>query len=401
MHCTRNITKDIVWVGANDRRIARFENLYPMTKGVSYNSYLILDDKTCLMDTADQSASKQFAENVAYALNGRNLDYLVVQHMEPDHCFNIAYIMEHYKEATIVVNAKTLPMIKQFFGEVEESRFLVVKEMDTLELGHHTLTFVMAPLVHWPEVMMTYDSFDKVLFSADGFGTFGAVNGTLFDDEVDFDRDWIDEARRYYTNICGKYGVQVQNVLKKATNLEIEILCPLHGIVWRKNPGYFIEKYLTWSSYEPEEKAAMIVYASMYGNTENMAEILAFQLAERGVKVRLFDVSGTDTSWLLSEAFRNSHIVLASTTYNGGIYPLMDHLLHEMKSHGLKNRTFAFLDNGSWGPAAARQMAKFVEELKDCTVLPGTLSIKSSVKENHLEALSKIADEIAASIEVQ
>lgn len=398
MHCTRNITKDIVWVGANDRRIHRFENLYPMTKGVSYNSYLILDEKTCLMDTADQSASKQFAENVKYALGGRNLDYLVVQHMEPDHCANISYIMHQYKEAKVVVNAKTVPMIMQFFEDVEESRFVVVKEMDTLELGRHTLTFVMAPLVHWPEVMMTYDSYDKVLFSADGFGTFGAVNGTLFDDEVDFDRDWIDEARRYYTNICGKYGVQVQNVLKKAASLDIQILCPLHGVIWRSNPGYFIDKYLTWSSYQPEEKAVMVVYASMYGNTENMAEILAFKLAEKGVKVRLFDVSGTDTSWLLAEAFRNSHIVLASTTYNGGIYPLMDHFLHEMKSHGLKNRTFAFLDNGSWGPAAARQMAKFVEELKDCQILSGTLSIKSSVKPDHLEMLDAVASEIAASI---
>ena len=398
MHCTRNITKDIVWVGANDRRIHRFENLYPMTKGVSYNSYLILDEKTCLMDTTDQSASKQFAENVKYALGGRNLDYLVVQHMEPDHCANISYIMHQYKEAKVVVNAKTVPMIKQFFEDVEESRFVVVKEMDTLELGRHTLTFVMAPLVHWPEVMMTYDSYDKVLFSADGFGTFGAVNGTLFDDEVDFDRDWIDEARRYYTNICGKYGVQVQNVLKKAASLDIQILCPLHGVIWRSNPGYFIDKYLTWSSYQPEEKAAMVVYASMYGNTENMAEILAFKLAEKGVKVRLFDVSGTDTSWLLAEAFRNSHIVLASTTYNGGFYPLMDHFLHELKSHGLKNRTFAFLDNGSWGPAAARQMEKFVEELKGCQILSGTLSIKSSVKSDHLEALDVIASEIAASI---
>ena len=392
MYCTRKVTDDIIWVGANDRRLARFENLYPLTTGVSYNSYLILDEKTSLMDTADHSASKQFAENVRHALGGRKLDYLVVQHMEPDHCFNISYIMNHYKDTKVVVNAKTVPMLKQFFNNIDESRLLVVKEMDTLELGKHTLTFVMAPLVHWPEVMMTYDSFDKVLFSADGFGTFGAINGTIFDDEVNFDRDWLDEARRYYTNICGKYGVQVQNVLKKATGLDIKILCPLHGIIWRTNPGYFIDKYLTWSSYEPEEKAVMIAYASMYGNTENMAEVLAFKLAERGVKARLFDVSGHDTSWLLSEAFRHSHIVLASTTYNGGVYPLMDHLLHEMKSHGLKNRTFAFVDNGSWGPAAARLMGKFVEDFKDCRVLPETLTIKSSLKTEHLDKLDALAD---------
>lgn len=399
MHCTRKVTDDIIWVGANDRRLARFENLYPLTKGVSYNSYLILDEKTCLMDTADASESKQFQENVRYALNGRTLDYLVVQHMEPDHCFNISYIMNHYKDAKVVVNAKTVPMIKQFFNNIDESRFLIVKEMDTLELGKHTLTFVMAPLVHWPEVMMTYDSFDKVLFSADGFGTFGTINGTIFDDEVDFNRDWLDEARRYYTNICGKYGVQVQAALKKAAGLDIKILCPLHGIIWRTNPGYFIDKYMTWSSYAPEENGVMIAYASMYGNTENMAEVLAFKLAERGVKARIFDVSGTDTSWLISEAFRHSHIVLASTTYNGGIYPLMNHFLHEMKSHGLKNRTFAFLDNGSWGPAAAKQMTKFAEEFKDCTILNETLSIKSSLKEEDMDKIDAIADAIKASME--
>ncbi len=399
MHCTRKITDDIIWVGANDRRLARFENLYPLDKGVSYNSYLILDEKTCLMDTMDQNEGRRFAENVKYALNGRRLDYLVVQHMVPDHCANISYIMNHYKEAKVVVNAKTLPMIKQFFGEVEESRFLIVKEMDTLELGKHTLTFVMAPLVHWPEVMMTYDSYDKVLFSADGFGTFGAINGTIFDDEVDFDRDWLDEARRYYTNICGKYGVQVQAALKKAAGLDVQILCPLHGIIWRTNPGYFIDKYNIWSTYQPEEKGVMIAYASMYGNTENMAEIFAFKLAERGVKVKLYDVSATDTSWLLSEAFHYSHILLASPTYNGGIYPLMHHLLNELKSHGLKNRTFAFVDNGTWGPVAGKTMTKMVEELKDCQILDMTLSIKSALKAEHMDTIEAMADALKESVE--
>ncbi|MBE5954932.1 MAG: FprA family A-type flavoprotein [Lachnospiraceae bacterium] len=399
MHCTRKITDDIIWVGANDRRLSRFENLYPLTRGVSYNSYLILDEKTCLMDTMDQNETRQFAENVKYALGGRDLDYLVVQHMEPDHCSSISYVMNHYKNAKVVVNAKTLPMIKQFFRDVDESRFLMVKEMETLELGRHTLTFVMAPMVHWPEVMMTYDSFDKVLFSADGFGTFGTIDGTIFDDEVDFDRDWLDEARRYYTNICGKYGMQVQAALKKAATLDIQILCPLHGIIWRTNPAYFIDKYNIWSTYEPETKGVMIAYASMYGNTENMAEIMAFKLAERGVKVKLYDVSGTDTSWLLSESFHYSHILLASPTYNGGVYPLMDHLLHEMKSHGLKNRTFTFIDNGTWGPVAAKQMAKQVEELKDCTVLNETISIKSALKEDQMGVLDQIADALKASVE--
>ena len=399
MHCTRHITDDIIWVGANDRRLSRFENLYPLTRGVSYNAYLILDEKTCLMDTMDQNETKQFAENVRYALGGRDLDYLVVQHMEPDHCSSISYVMNHYKNAKVVVNAKTLPMIKQFFGDVDESRFLIVKEMDTLELGKHTLTFIMATMVHWPEVMMTYDNFDKVLFSADGFGTFGTIDGTIFDDEVDFDRDWLDEARRYYTNICGKYGVQVGAALKKAAGLDIQILCPLHGIIWRTNPGYFIDKYKIWSSYEPETKGVMIAYASMYGNTENMAQVMAFKLAQRGVKVKLYDVSGTDTSWLLSESFHYSHILLASPTYNGGVYPLMDHLLHEMKSHGLKNRTFAFIDNGTWGPVAAKQMAKQVEELKDCTILNETISIKSALKEDQMELLDQIADALKASVE--
>lgn len=399
MHCVRKVTEDIIWVGANDRRITKFENLYPITGGVSYNSYLILDEKTCLMDTVDQSGSRLFAENIRYALNGRTLDYLVVQHMEPDHCSQIAYIMKHYKEAKVVVNAKTLPMIKQFFGEVDEARFLVVKEMDTLDLGRHTLTFVMTPLVHWPEVMMTYDSAAKILFSADGFGTFGAVNGTLFDDEVDFDRDWIDEARRYYTNICGKFGAQVQAALQKAASLDIQMICPLHGIIWRKDPGYFIKKYQYWSSYEPEEKGVMIAYASMYGNTENMAEILAFLLAERGVKVRLYDVSSTDTSWLLSEAFHYSHILLASPTYNGGIYPLMDHFLHEMKTHGLKNRTFILAENGTWGPAAVRIMGKQIEELKNCQILEPTATIKSSVKEEQMTLFVQMADAIVGSME--
>lgn len=399
MHCTRRITDDIIWVGANDHRLSRFENLYPLTNGVAYNSYLILDEKTCLMDTMDQNETRRFAENVKYALDGRDLDYLVVQHMEPDHCSSISYVMSHYKNAKVVVNAKTLPMIKQFFGDVDESRFLIVKEMDTLELGRHTLTFVMAPMVHWPEVMMTYDSFDKVLFSADGFGAFGTIDGAIFDDEVNFDRDWLDEARRYYANICGKYGVQVQAALKKAAGLDVKILCPLHGIIWRTNPAYFIEKYNLWSTYEPEEKGVMIAYASMYGNTENMAEIMAFKLAEQGVKVKLYDVSAVDTSWLLSEAFHYSHIVLASPTYNGGVYPLMEHFLHEMKTHGLKNRTFAFLDNGTWGPIAAKQMKKHVEELKDCRILDVTVSIKSALTKNHMDKLDQVVDAIKASFE--
>lgn len=398
MYCTRNVTEDIVWVGGNDRRLALFENIYPLDHGVSYNSYLIKDDKTCLMDTVDYAAGRQFLENVEHELDGRDLDYIVVQHMEPDHCSVLETVAHIHPEAKIIVNAKTIPMLQQFFDFAPEDRLVVVKEMDTLELGSHTLTFVMAPLVHWPEVMMTYDSKDKVLFSADGFGTFGALNGTMFDDEVDFDRDWLDDARRYYTNIVGKYGNQVQAVLKKAAGLDIRILCPLHGIIWRKNLASIMDKYNKWSSWEPEEKGVLIAYASMYGNTENMAEILAFKLAERGVKAKLYDVSSTHRSWLLSEAFHYSHIVAASPTYNSGIYPLMNHFFEEMKAHGLKGRTFAFLENGTWAATAGRQMAKLVEELKDSVVMEEKVTIKSAVKGDHLEQLDALADALKASV---
>lgn len=398
MYCTRNVTEDIVWVGGNDRRLALFENLYPLDNGVSYNSYLIKDEKTCLMDTVDYAVGRQFLENVEHELDGRNLDYIVVQHMEPDHCSVLETVACMHPEAKIIVNAKTIPMMQQFFDFAPEERLVVVKEMDTLELGSHTLTFVMAPLVHWPEVMMTYDSKDKVLFSADGFGTFGALNGTIFDDEVDFDRDWLDDARRYYTNIVGKYGNQVQAVLKKAAGLDIQMLCPLHGVVWRKNLAYILDKYNKWSTYEPEEKGVMIAYASMYGNTENMAEILAFKLAERGVKAKLYDVSSTHCSWLVSEAFHYSHIVAASPTYNSGIYPLMNHFFTELKSHGLKGRTFAFLDNGTWAATAGRQMAKLVEELKDSVVLEEKVSIKSSLKNAQMEQLDILADVLKTSV---
>lgn len=392
MYCTRNVTEDIVWVGGNDHRLNLFENLYPLEHGVSYNSYLIKDEKTCLMDTVDYAVGRQFLENLAYELDRRKLDYVVVQHMEPDHCSILKTITHIYPEAKIVVNAKTIPMMGQFFDYVPTERFVVVKEMDTLELGSHTLTFLMAPLVHWPEVMMTYDKKDKVLFSADGFGTFGTLDGTIFEDEVDFDRDWLDDTRRYYTNIVGKYGNQVQAVLKKAADLDIQILCPLHGVIWRKNLDYILDKYNKWSTYEPEEKGVLIVYASMYGNTENMAEILAFKLVQRGVRVKLYDVSSTDPSWLVSEAFHYSHIVAASPTYNSGIYPLMHHFFAEIKAHGLKRRTFAFLDNGTWAATAGRQMAKLIEEFKECEILEEKVSIKSSLKKNQMEQLDDLAD---------
>ena len=351
MHCFRKVTEDLYWVGGNDRRIELFENIFPLSDGVSYNSYLLLDEKTVLFDSADYAIGRQFLENIQAVLNGRSLDYLIVNHMEPDHCAMIDELVLRYPDMQIIGNAKTFPMIDQFFNFDLDGKKITVKEGDTFSSGKHTLHFVMAPMVHWPEVMMTYDETDKILFCADAFGTFKALNGNIFNDEVDFDRDWLDEARRYYTNIVGKYGMQVQTVLKKAAGLDIRMLCPLHGPIWRTDLDYIIGKYDKWSKYEPEEKGVMIAYASMYGNTENMAEILANILAEEGVKkICMHNISKTHVSELIADSFKYSHIVLAAPTYNNGIYPVMDNYLEDMKALALKNRTVAVLGNGSWAP---------------------------------------------------
>ena len=365
MYCTKKITSDLIWLGGSDRRLALFENVYPIPRGVSYNAYLIQDEKTALLDTVDQAIAERFFENLEHALQGKPLNYVIVNHMEPDHAATLGTVLSRYPEATVIGNAKTLPMIKQFFPMEVEGRFQAVKEGDTLSLGRHELTFVMAPLVHWPEVMMTYDTTEKALFSADAFGTFGAMDGNIFADEVNFEQEWLDDARRYYTNIVGKYGTPVQNVLKKAAGLDIQYLCPLHGPVWRENIGWFLEKYKRWSTYTPEAWTAAIFCGSIYGHTENACEILASRLAEKGVRhVRIFDVSHTDVSEQVSAAFQCSHLVFASATYNGGIYTPMETLLLELKAHALQNRTVALIENGSWGPAAARLMAKHLEEMK-------------------------------------
>lgn len=396
MHLTKQICEDITWVGGNDRRISKFENIYPMTNGVSYNSYVIKDDKNCLLDTVDYSIGRLFLENIEHVLNGDRLDYIVVNHMEPDHCAVLKSAMNRYPEAQIVINQRTAPMIQQFFTDVDTARFVVVNEGDTLSLGKHELTFVMAPMVHWPEVMVAYDSYSKVLFSADAFGTFGTLDGHIFADQFDFDRDWLDDARRYYTNICGKYGVQVQNLLKKASSLDIKYICPLHGPIWRENIEYFVNKYNIWSKYECETKGVLIVFASMYGDTENAAEILASELSEAGVKnIGLFDVSGHDCSELVSQAFKYSHIVCASTTYNGEYFPLMEHFIAEIKSHGLKNRTIALMENGSWAPQAANKMKADVEEMKDMTILDERVTIRSSVKEDQMKQIEALAGVLA------
>ena len=389
MHCVKKVTDDLYWIGGSDRRLALFENVYPIPRGVSYNSYVLLDEKTVLLDTVDASISGLFFENLEHVLNGRTLDYLIVNHMEPDHCAIIADVVRRYPDVKLVCNAKTVPMLKQFFDFPVDDRTVIVKEMDTLCTGKHTFAFVMAPMVHWPEAMVSYDTVDKILFSADGFGTFGAINGNLFADEVDFERDWLDDARRYFINIVGKYGVQVQNLLKKAATLEIKMICPLHGPIWRENLGWFIEKYDTWSSYKPEDQAVMIAYASIYGNTQNAAEILASKLADKGVKnIAMYDVSVTDPSVIVSESFRCSHLVFAAPSYNGGIFTKMETVLSELKAHSLQNRTVAIMENGTWAPVAGKQMREIFAGMKNIELLEEGVTIRSAVKkkEASLEA---------------
>lgn len=399
MHCTRKLTDSIHWVGGSDRRLALFENLFPIPRGVAYNSYLILDEKTALIDTVDSSITRQFLENLFHVLNGRDLDYLVVNHMEPDHCANIEELMIRFPSLKVVGNAKTLAYIRQFYDMDLENRTLTVVENDTISLGRHTLRFYFAPMIHWPEVMMTYEESEKILFSADAFGSFGALNGNLFNDEVDFDRDWLADARRYYSNIVGKYGPQVQTALKKLSGLEIRMVCPLHGPVWRSNLDYLLDKYAHWSSYEPEERTVALFYGSMYGDTENAVNILAAGLAESGVKnIMTYDISSTHVSTLIAEVFRCSHLVLAAPTYNNGIYPAMLNFLHDMKALNLQNRTFALIENGSWAPSSAKQMKALLGEMKNMQVLEPVVTIKSAVKEDSLSALEELKKNILASL---
>ena len=399
MHNAIAIREDLFWVGGNDRRLALFENVFPIPRGVSYNAYVMLDEKTVLFDTVDKSVSGVFFESLAHVLAGRKLDYLVVNHMEPDHAATMEELVLRYPEVKIVTNAKAVAMIKQFFTFDVDSRCVVVKEGDTLATGSHTLTFLMAPMVHWPEAMVTYDITAKTLFSADAFGTFGALSGNLFADEVNFERDWLDDARRYYVNIVGKYGTQVQALLKKAATVDIDMICPLHGPVWRSNIAWFVDKYQKWSTYTPEEDAVMIAYASVYGNTENTANILAAKLAERGAKrIAMYDVSSTHPSVIVAEAFRCSHLVFASTTYNAGIFCNMETALLDIAAHNLQNRTVALIENGSWAATSGKLMREILAKLKNITVLENTVSLKSSLKEGQLPALDALADAIIASM---
>lgn len=399
MNCTRLVTSDIYYVGSSDRRLALFESVYPIPRGVSYNSYLILDEKTVLLDTVDRSVSTVFFENIKALLDGRKLDYVIVNHMEPDHAATLSELRLRYPEATFVATQKAVDMMGQFFESTTATPFMAVKEGDSLCTGRHNFTFVTAPMVHWPEVMVSYDSTDKVLFSADAFGTFGALSGNIFADEYDFERDWLDDARRYYTNIVGKYGVQVQNLLKKAGGLDIKFICPLHGPIWRKDIAWFIDKYDKWSSYTPEGKSVLIAYASVYGDTENAANILATELAENGVRnIAMYDVSTVHPSVIVSEAFRCSHLVFAATTYNMGIFVNMEIALNDIKAHNLQNRKVAILENGSWAPASGKLMRELISSMKNMTIIEQSTTLKSSVKAQNVDDIKAMSKALAVDL---
>jgi flavodoxin len=401
MFCVRNVTPDLYWVGGNDHRLALFENIHPLTKGVSYNSFLLLDEKTVLFDTVDWAVAREFIQNIKSVLNGRELDYMVINHMEPDHCSAIEDLLRIYPSCKIISTEKSFMFMRQFNYNVD-GREIQVKEGDKFKFGKHEVQFIEAPMVHWPEAMVTFDLTDGVLFSADAFGSFIALDGKLFNDEVNFDRDWLDEARRYYTNIVGKYGQFVQALFKKVAPLlpNVKYICPLHGLVWRNNFDYILDKYQKWSTYVPEEKGVLIAYASMYGNTEYTAQALASKLCDRGVtNVHLYDVSNTDVSYLISDAFKLSHMVLASVTYNLGIYPKMLNFLHDMKALNVQNRKVAVIENGSWAPTSGQLIADFLdEEMKMMNMIDPAVTINSAIKNDKESDLDELADAIAESI---
>ena len=388
-----NISESVKYIGVDDTTIDLFESQYVVPEGVSYNSYVILDEKIAIMDTIDKRGMKEWEDNLLKTLDGKKADYVIVQHMEPDHAGSLARLLELFPDITVVGNAKTFVMINQFFENINIKDSLTVKEGDTLNLGSHTLTFVMAPMVHWPEAMVTYDAYDKVLFSADAFGTFGALNGNVFADEVNFKEEWLDDARRYLVNIVGKYGGPVQAALKKALTLDIAMICPLHGPIWRDDLGWFIEKYQKWSTYTPEDHNVVVMYASIYGNTENAADVLAGKLADAGEKnVKVYDVSVTDPSYLVAEAFRCDRIIFACPTYNAGLFPKMETLLHELAAHNLQKRKVAVLENGTWASTAGKQMKEILSGMKDMEIYEETVTVKSALKEDQLAQLDQIVE---------
>lgn len=402
MHCVRQVTDNLYWIGANDHRTHLFENIHPIPYGVSYNSYLLLDEETAVFDGVDWSVTRQYLDNIEYLLNGRKLDYFVCNHLEPDHCSSMYELFVRYPECKVVATEKAYMMMRQFGYKVDSHQQITVKEGDTYQIGTHTMVCVEAPMVHWPEAMVTLDVTNGVLFSADGFGSFIALDGKLWNDDVNYDRDWIDEARRYLVNIVGKYGPHVQLLLGKAATVldKIKIIAPLHGLLWRSDLMYIIDKYNHWSTYTPEEKGVLIVYASMYGGTEAAAQALASKICEKGfTNVHVRDVSNTHVSYLISDAFKYSHIVFASVTYNLNIYPVMHDFLDEMRMLNLQNRTCAIIENGTWACKSGDLIEKFINEnMKDMTILNERLSLASTLQEDKASELEALADAIIDSM---
>ncbi len=397
MYNVRRVTEGIWWIGASDRKIARFENVYPVPAGMSYNSYLIMDGKTCLMDGIDCALTGQFMENLEHVLEGRKLDYMVVQHMEPDHGAVIPLLLTKYPEMTVVCSQKALQLMEQFFGMKPAA--VVVKENDTLSLGGRTLSFIAAPMVHWPEVIMTYDSDSGAVFSADAFGSFGALSGNIFADEVDWEKDWSGEARRYYANIVGKYGNMTGAALKKLSAIDLKMILPLHGHIWRRDLNMILDRYEKWASYTPEINSVAIFYGSVYNNTANAADILSVMLAEKGISnVHVYDVSKTDVSELVSAAFEYSTLVFASATYNGEIFDPMHSLAVDLKNHFLSGRNVGIIENGSWGPVAGKKIAEIIGEMKNMTLLEPVVTIKSSLDSDSSEQLNALADAIVNAV---
>ena len=377
------ISDSVLYVGADDKTLDIFESQYPIPNGVSYNSYVIMDEKVAVMDTVDKRATKTWFENLEKTLNERKPDYLVVSHMEPDHAANIKNFAERYPEAKIVGNAKTFTMMDQFFEMDLTDRKVVVKEGETLNLGTHTLQFFMAPMVHWPEVMVAYEQHEKILFSADGFGKFGAL---------DAEEEWTEEAARYFLNIVGKYGVQVQGLLKKASGLDIRMICPLHGPILKENLGYYIEKYQTWSTYQSEKHGVMVAYASIHGNTAQAAEEMAEMLRANGEEAEVFDLSRTNVSLAVRKAFYYDRLVLAAATYDGGVFPCMEEFLLHLKSKNFQKRTVGLIENGTWAPLAGKIMRGLLEPMKDITILEPVVTIKSAVHDDTRAAMKELAD---------
>lgn len=402
MHCVQEITDKIYWIGGNDRRLERFENMFPIPKGVSYNSSLILDEKTAIIDTVDASIRMQYLENIKYLLDGRELDYLIINHMEPDHCGNIEDLLALYPNMKIVGNKKTFAFFEQFYNTFATDNYLEMKEGEVLDLGEHKLKLFATPMIHWPEVTVTYEETKKILFSADAFGTFGTLNGNIFKDEVDFEGYYLSEMRRYYTNIVGKYGPQVQSALKKLSTLEIEMVVPLHGPIWRtkEDIAYLLDLHHKWSSYIPEKNGVVLVYGSMYGNTENIINCMANELAKKGITdIKVFDVSKTHPSYIVAEAWKYSHLVVGAPTYNASLYLPMRELLNELSDLSFQNRKVSIVGNYTWASGAMKTMkTKFEKDFKKIEIVGEILDVKSTLNSETEKNFYDLVDEIANSL---